>query len=64
MIILLNVILIHYTNLQMRAELVIKSGDTSEVDNDIRKLKEEVVEWEEEIKQQQQLLLEIEQDEG
>ena len=28
------------------------------------RLKEKVVEWEEKIKQQQQLLLEIEQDEG
>ena len=35
-----------------------------EVDSEIRRYKERVVEWEEEIKQRQQLLLEIEQDEG
>ena len=40
------------------------SGDTSYVDSEIKEYKEQVAEWEEKIKQRQQLLLEKEQEEG
>ena len=54
----------YYTHLQYRANELRSGRDVTDVDGVIRQYKEWVVEYEEEIKQHQQRLLEMEQEEG
>ena len=54
----------YYTHLQERADWLQSGLDVTDADEDIRGYKEDVVKYEKAIKQHQQRLLEIEQEEG
>lgn len=59
-------LIVYYIHLQERADLI-RSGRQGEVpakDEEIKKYKKGVAEWEEKFQQRQQRLLEMEQEEG